>query len=73
MTYSNTRKYVRPDINIIYFEETISTAAGLAAGAPSSYTFAANEQNQVIYNITGADATTTTRIQQFNNVIEFNK
>ena len=73
MTYSNTRKYVRPDINIIYFEETIFPAAGLAAGAPSSYTFAANEQNFVIYTKTGANATTTTKIQQFNNVIKFNE
>lgn len=70
MTYSNARKYAIPEIDIVYFDENISTSEPTTS---SLYTFAANEQNQVIYQFTEANATTTTKIQQFNNVIKFNQ
>lgn len=62
------KKYIKPNIDIAYFDEAVHTGQGIVY---ASNTLAVNEQNYVVFNNTGADATTTVKIQQFNNIIEF--
>lgn len=62
------KKYIKPNIDIAYFDEAVHTGQGIVY---TSNTLAVNEQNYVVFNKTNADATTTVKIQQFNEVIKF--